>query len=123
MTENDCFNLTAESSVWLWCSQQHFAKGIATVGFIFIWSRQTAVAPPRVFCRCLILCALPGEQHIDRVIQQSREELSDLPCLLCLRLSKCLLNDASAQHSQNSSMQAKGQASMLKRAFQWEIMA
>lgn len=67
MTENDSFlNLT----VWLRCSQQHFAKGIATVGFIFIWSRQIAVAPSWVFCRCLILCALPGEQHTDKVIQQ-----------------------------------------------------
>jgi len=86
--EPQFFHLAAESSVRPWFSQQHSAKGIATVGFSFIWSRQIAVARPRVFCRCLTLCALPGERHTDTVMQQPREErASFLTCFACVRVS------------------------------------
>lgn len=79
------FNLTAEAWAWLRHSRQRFATGIATVGFIFIWSRQIAVVPPQVCCRCLILRARPGEQHIDKVIQQPWEERA-----ICLSRFACI---------------------------------
>lgn len=84
--------------------------------WFYFYLEQTAVAPPQISCRGLILCILPGKQHIDKVRQQSWEEwVICLTCFACVWVSKCLLNEASAQHSQNSPMQARGQAPILQK--------
>lgn len=96
-------SLTAVQSAAL-CKVLQFG-GVFLV--FFIWSRQTAAAPLQVFWRCLILRSLPGEQQIDRVIPGAKGRMSDLPYLLCLHWSKCLLNDASAQESHIAQCQKK----------------
>lgn len=67
-----------------------------------------------------VLYFLPVEQHIDKVIQQSGEHSEHSASLLCLHFTKRLLSDASAQHSQNSAMQGKGQAPILKHISSWK---